>query len=487
VERIEILRGPQSTIYGSDAIGGVVQIITKRGSGPLSSRVMLQGGSYGTQAEGIYLSGGTNRVYYSFSANYLSMDGFSAASERNGNTENDLYRNTTFSGRYGWTPSESFGVDYVFRYIDATKGIDGNPPPTFAFADELNRTNITEAFYQRVQLRLAPLDGDIESKLGFSVADYDRFDTNPAFGGPPAFFGQTRKVDWQNRLRLTNRNTLVVGADYFQEDADSDTIGFLTQTDPGFFVEDQITLFDRWYTTFGGRWDDYSTAGPAQTYRVTTAFNLRETATIFRSSIGTGFRAPALSELFFPFGIGNPDLLPEESKGWDVGVEQTVFDGLTIGATYFRNNFTNLIVFDFIGNTLENIGQAKSHGLEFYSQAVLSDVTSMTLNYTRTDTTDLSTGEELLRRPRDVISLGVNRLFGPQASLAAYVLYVGPRNDTAVRLDDYVTVNMAGSYRLSRRVELFARAENLFDEFYEEVQGFGVPGISGYGGINLTR
>lgn len=483
IERIEILRGPQSTIYGSDAIGGVVQIITKRGEGPLTTRVMLQGGSYGTHAEGVYLSGGTNRVYYSLSAGYVDTDGFSSASERNGNTENDLYRNATFSGRFGWTPGDVFSVDYVFRSIDATKGIDDFDFGTGLPIDQLARTNITESFFQRVQLRVAPLDGDLESLLAFSVADYERFDTNTFFD--PRFSGQTRKVDWQNRLRLTQRNTLLVGASYFQEDAVSSSDGPFFQYDPAAYVEDQIALFDRWYTTVGARWDDYSSAGPAETYRVTSAYNLRETATIFRASLGTGFRAPALAENLFLFG--NPALLPEESKGWDVGVEQTLMSGLTVGATYFRNNFTNLIVFDFGTFSLQNVGAAKSHGAELYASAVLSETTSLTANYTRTDTTDLADGQQLLRRPRDVASLGVNRQFSPQASLAAYLLYVGTRRDTVARLDDYITVNMAGSYRLSRRVELFARAENLFDTVYEEVAGFGVPGISGYGGVNITR
>ncbi len=482
IERIEILRGPQSTLYGSDAIGGVVQIITKRGSGPMSGLARLQGGSYGTHAEGGYVSGGTDKIYYSFSGSYVQSDGFSSAAKRLGNTELDLYRNTTFSGRYGWTPSDLFEVDYVFRYTDATKGIDDVAFPSQIPFDQLNRTNITESFFQRVQLRLAPLDGDIESKLAFSMADYDRRDTNTFFD--PQYLGQTRKVDWQNLLRLSPNNTLLIGASYFQEDAQSTSDGPYSQYDPGVYVDEQIALFDRWYTTFGTRWDDYSSAGPAFTYRATSAFNIYETGTIFRATIGTGFRAPSLAENLFLYG--NPDLLPEQSKGWDYGIEQLLVEGLVVGATYFRNDFSDLIVYNPAAFQIQNIGRAKSHGAEVYVQSQLTQIFSVTANYTRTDTKNLITGEQLSRRPRDVASVALNAQFTPQASITSYLLYVGTRPDGRFELDDYVTLNLAGSYRISPRAEVFARVENVTNTMYEETFGYGVPAISGYFGVNLS-
>lgn len=487
VERIEVLRGPQSTLYGSDAIGGVVNIITKRGEGPLSVRAELMGGSFGTARESLNVSGGAKDYYYSFGTSYSQTDGISAADARFGNREKDGDRKANFSGRFGWTPSENVDVDYVFRYVDQDADVDdalfSGPVPT---TDNLIRQNRTNAFFNRIQARAMALDGLWEQKVGFNLTDYDRLDTAPMWG-EPRYLGQARQFDYQSNLFLNERNTLTFGTDYLDEDA-SDTVVARSQHNTGIYVEDQLRLTERWSATAGFRWDDHSAAGRASTYRLTTLYRL-PTGTGFHGSLGTGFRAPALAENYFPYG--NPNLRPERSKGWDCGIEQPLLGGrLVVDGTYFRNDFVDLIQYDFNTWQVENIGRAFSSGVELTARYQFNEATTLFANYVYTFTEDLATGLPLLRRPPHKASVGVNRrLWCDQANLYAQLLYVGSRRDSfdgeSIYLGEYFLLNVATTYDVSRSCQLFARIDNVLDQNYEEVYGYGTPGIAFYGGTSL--
>jgi vitamin B12 transporter len=493
IERIEVVRGPQSTVYGSDAIGGVINILTKRGEGPLSVRASLMGGSYGTHNEGFNASGGNDKFYYSFGASYIDTDGISAASEALGNTEKDNYINATFSGRFGWTPSELLNVDYVARYVDADAKTDA-----FDFGTGLPfdapGANLTEAFYQRIQLQSLAMDGLIRQRVGFNWTEYDRGDTSP-FAFVPSFVGQTRELDYLADLVLLHNNVLTVGFNHQNEQAATGGMfgnPRVTQNLTGVFLQDQITLWDRWFTTVGVRWDEHSTAGDAFTYRATTLYKLPCLSGAFHGTLGTGFRAPSLAENLFQFG--NPDLRPETSKGWDLGWRQEFCCGrVVVDATYFRNEFQDLIVFDLNAQSLENVGQASTSGVEVVALWEVSPCWTLSGTYTRTDTRNIDTGNELDRRPQDKATVGLTGYFlDRKADVRASLLYVGDRRDgtdpptrSERRLDDYVTVNLAMAYRPRCRHEIFVRVDNLFDAHYQEVFGYGVPGISAYGGARL--
>lgn len=487
IERIEVVRGPQSLLYGSDAIGGVINIVTKRGEGPLSVQANLMGGSFGTHSESVHASGGNDRFYYSLTGSYHHTDGISAASEALGNTELDAYAKSNVVGRFGWTPSDLLNVDYVFRYVDAEAEIDGFSFITGLPFDALG-SNLTQAFHQRIQLQSFLFDGLIEQKVGFNFVQYDREDTGPA-AFVPSFSGHTREVDYLANMQLLDNNVLSVGANYLEEDAASG--GFfgnpqVAQNLAGVFVQDQVTLWDRWYTTLGARWDDHSSAGGASTYRVTTLYDVPCIGGAFHGTLGTGFRAPALAENLFQFG--NPNLRPERTRGWDVGWRQEFCSGqVSVDATYFRNDFEDLIVFDFGTFSLENVGRARSSGVEVVGKWYVTPCWTVTGSYTRTDTRNLDTGFELDRRPQDKATAGlIGSLPDGRADVRAYLLYVGDRRDRIFRLDDYVTVNLALTYRPRCQHELFVRLDNLFDADYEEVRGYGVPGIAAYGGVRLV-
>jgi len=480
IERIEVARGPLSLEYGSDAMGGVINIVTKRGQGPLALRVSGMGGSFGTSQESVSASGGTDKCYYSFGGSYHQSDGFSVVSPRFGGVEDDLYRNATLSGRFGWTPRPEFNVDYVFRYNDADIAIDD------FLADNFTRQNRNNSFFNRVQIQSTMMDGLIEQKVGFSLTDYNRRDPG---GFVRQFLGQSRLVDWQANLQLFENNTLMVGVDYLQEEGSSTVLTPRSQNLAGVYVQDRFSICDWSFTTVGVRWDDHSLAGAAETYRFTQLFRICRTGTDIHGSIGRGFRAPSISELF---GIvGNPNLQPEFSKGWDVGVKQQIIPGkIDVDLTYFRNDFRNLIIFDFVTFQLQQLGLARANGVEVVARWNVDPCTTLNATYTYTDATDLLNNRPLVRRPKNKATFSVSRRFLDNcASANLYFLYVGSRADfdpvgNLTNLADYIRVDVSGTYRLSYNWEAFARVQNLTDSDYEEVFGFSTAGISAYGGLN---
>lgn len=486
IERIEVLRGPQSMVYGSDAIGGVINIVTIRGEGPLSVRASGYGGSFNTGKAGLSVSGGDEKKYYSVGGSFLSTGGISSASARLGNTEHDGFNIGTVSGRVGYNLGEGMNVDYVFRYVDAAAEIDDFDFFTGLPVDNLIRKNLSHNFANRVQLSWTGPDEKFTHRVGFSLNDYDREDTDGGPFVPPRFNGQTREIDYLASYAATEQHTLSVGANYLAEDAQSTFNPLVSQDIKGVFLQDQFQLFENFFGTAGVRWDDASRAGPAQTYRVTGLYRA-PTNTNFHGSIGTGFRQPALAENLFQFG--NPNLLPERSKGWDIGAQQTLVDGwIVFDATYFRNDFSNLIVFDFNTFALENVGRARSSGVELTLTVYLYEDLWVNAGYTLDDTLNLDTGAALLRRPRDKATVSLTKTWneGRTAAILSMQHYSERLDTRNVILPPYTLLHLSGTHRMNDRVELLARLENLTNTEYEEINGFGSPGFAAYGGFSVV-
>jgi vitamin B12 transporter len=501
IGRIEVIRGPQSVLYGSDAIGGVIQLISPLGSGPPRFTLGAEAGSFATYRGHFSASGGSDLVRYSIAGSRLQTAGISSASDRfPENSERDGYRNSTLGTRVAVTPSDWFQLDLVARYADARAELDNNAG---AFGDDPNHLSETRNIAFKVEPRVKLFDGRWEQALAVKLSQTERDtdnlpdDMNPQMQFS-SFDSRIVDLDWQHNFRLHETNLLTFGAE-FEEDTMSssfysDQFGpFFTEIRKrtawtrGAYVQDRIQIGEIFTATAGARIDTHERFGTYGTWRLTGAFTVPCSGTRLRGTVGTGFKAPSLFQLHSSFG--NPDLDPEESLGWDVGVDQGLWnDAVVLGATYFRNEFENLINFDLGTNLYGNIGRADSEGGEFTARIRPFDSLEIQLSYTVTVTEDKSTGESLLRRPRHKGGARVTWFMDKTFSATLGAMHIGDREDldfstfpsTRVTLDHYWLGHLAVSYRPVPEFEIFGRIENLFDQDYEEALGFGTPGAAGY-------
>ncbi|MBW1678886.1 MAG: TonB-dependent receptor [Deltaproteobacteria bacterium] len=496
IERIEILRGPQSPLYGADAMGGVINIITKKGKGKPRFYLGSEGGRYETWREFGGASMGNERVNLSLAFSHNSTDGFSAAADDlPGNSEDDKWENTSASTRIGFVLSENIDLDLIARFQNGRTHLDNGAGP---YQDQDDYHVDEQRIFTRAQAHIFALDGLWEQTLAYGFADHSR-DYRDSPWGDSDFDGKKHEISWQNNLYLHETNILTLGVEYEREEMDNHTDLDESNHTTSFFVQDQIKLWDCSFTTIGLRWDDHEKFGSETTFRITQAFLLRDWGTKFKGSYGTGFRAPSLYELYAPpfwgMPIGNPDLDPEESEGWDIGIEQSLFDNcLTIGITYFYNDFDDLIDYDWSMGYI-NISEAKTSGLESFIELIPFRDLTLRLNYTYTDTED-DDGSRLLRRPLHKVGFNTGYRFLERGRVNLNILYVGERDDSYwdsmtftardVITDNYVVVNLTGSFDVSEHFQVFGRIDNLFDENYYESYGYGTAGFSAYGGLKIT-
>ncbi len=504
IERIEVLRGAASAVYGSDAIGGVINIITKKGQGPTKFTGIAEGGSFGTWKTGGAVSGGTQRVNYSLDASRYESNGFSAADQNlQGNSNPNAYRNTTVSGRSNVKVNDALDLGMTMRYNGGKAFLDDCGGPN---CDDQNEWNTFHELFTRGFGHLQLFDGKWEQTLGLAYSRSDRGTINQNQYAPVNPYswtaqnlGEKLKLDYQSIFHINKANTATMGV---EEEGDSlhssatydgsssGVIPIKTMNTQGYYLQDQLQLFERSFTTFGVRYDDNNRFPGHVTWRANESFLIKETGSRLKASYGTGFKAPALQQLYdIIYGTGNPNLKPETSVNWDAGVEQDLWhDKITAGATYFNNVFNNLIQGNIAQNYLnQNIGHAKASGVEtFFEVRPYTDL-SLRGTYTYQQTKNLDTGSQLIRRPNDKASFDIDYRFLEKAHLHVNVLVVGHKADVdPTGVAGYTLLNLSGSYDLHPKLQLIGRIDNLLDKRYEEIYGYGTSSIAGYGGIKTT-
>lgn len=485
VERIEVLRGPQSTLYGSEAIGGVVSITTRRGRpGGFHTNLDVRGGSLDTREGRLVLDGGSERFDYSLSFSDSETDGVSAASELRGNTENDPASDQTVSGRFSLKLPASGRLDLVARHADTDASLDG-----FTFGvgptDDLNFTQkrrlsvaslqLFQPVASRMNLRVHASTSKDESRLRDPDTDFNNAD----------FESRVGEISAQSDFKLAPSDTLVVGVGKERRQGETVSAAYDESLDvDSAWIENDWSWRERLYVTAGARHDRYSRSGEETTYRVTGTYLVFGWKLL--GSVGTGFRGPSFDELFFPFA-GNPDLEPESSRGWDAGVERSFLGGtVTAGVTWFENRFRDLIAFDLTTFTFGNVRRAESRGAEASLRVRPRKEFGIEAAYTYNDTEDLDTGLQLARRPKNRLSLTgtfepVERFEG-SASLVA----VQDRIDSdGTKMDDYERLDLSFEYKVRPWLAPYVQLENVLDEEYEEVNGYTAPGFVGFLGVRF--
>jgi vitamin B12 transporter len=502
IERIEVLRGPQSGLYGADALGGVISIVTKRGSGPPKVTGTLEGGSFGTFNQTASLSGGGERFNYAFNVlHFRSTDTPVTPLELlppGRRRINDFYENWTGSMKAGADLTENLSVNVVARYTDTLLRFTGDDFTVFpAVPSASQSTQHLRQFFTRGEAVWSLFDGAFVNRFSAAYTDHWSFNTGPDVA-PRTNSGDRTKVEWRGDLKIGAHNTLLLGLQNEIETLRADTTTAENGNRAG-YLELQSNPLPDLFLVANARVDDNDRFGGVNTWRVSPAYIVPATGTKLKASYGTAFKAPTLTQLFVDFPafnfFANPNLQPEHSTGYDAGFEQPLFgDRLRFGATYFHNDITNLIAANATFTTNINVGRATTEGVEAFAAMIVTDRVKIRGDYTYTEARDDTTGLRLIRRPRHKASLTATWNLWDELVLSATVLHVGSwidgnRNFTIPRLTapGYTTVNLAANYTVNKHTKVFARVDNLFDVEYQEPTGFLRPGLGVFGGVKLTN
>lgn len=483
-DSIEIARGPQSTLYGSEAVGGVVSIQAQKGSGDPSGDVAVEAGSFGTVAGTVDGQGARDGWAWSLSAS-------------GSHTANDRPNNDFDSGnlvlRIDWDLSGGADVGATLRGFEGRYGDPGDIYTNDPYAHETESNWLGTVF---ADLRPSP-DWTARITVGGQDRRYVSFDELPGVFSETTVVQNRRGVlDAQETYSGIAGQRLTAGITAEAETTQDDGYGDIDQRQTVFaaFAEDEWHPVAPVYLTGGLRYDDFDTFGSSVTGRATAAWLSPDRSLKLRASYGTGFNAPSFLELYGAATgyVGNPDLRPEKTRGGDAGIDWYLpRHAGTLSATWFRNDTSDLIEYNFnvYPGTTVNVNRARTSGIELEAKLRLAEGFELHANYTYLEADDLTDGTELLRRPRNSGGADLWRDFGGGWSAGAGVQTVGIREDvdaqTFLNVDDpdYAVARIYAEWRASRRLTLKARVENLLDRKYQPVNGYPALGLGMFGEV----
>ena len=492
IARVEVLRGPNSVIWGSQAIGGVVSVQTAEPTDALTVNARAEYGYRDTAQGTANISGKSGIVSGSFGGGYFRTGGISALAA---GTERDSYKNASANGKLKIAPSDDIAVDLRGYYNKGRVQFDdpfGATPDTFPETEN-------EQFVGYAGLNAKLFNGRLTNRLSYSRTDISRTGTEPNVSfsfNVNALKGTIDRFEYHGSFVVADAATLVFGAEhertfastFFPAGGSAVPDQAKTRVTSGF---GQLILRPVTGLTLTGglRHDDYSQYGGQTSFGGNFAYTPNGGNTVLRGTYAEGFRAPTLTEALLPFG--NTTLKPETAKSFDLGVEHAFLDGAaSVSATYFRRTSHNLITFSFVTFQSENISRVKAEGLELGLALRPAEGVRINANYSLVDarsrSADATFGNRLARRPRDNASLSVDWATPWKLALGSTVTVSGDSFDNlanTVPLDGYVLASLRASYPIGEAVEVYGRVENLFDEKYQTVSGYGTYGRNAYVGI----
>lgn len=521
VSRIEILRGAQSTLYGSQAMGGVISITTADPDGPAGGGVSAEGGSNDTGYATGNIGGKNDRLMWRLAGNWYGTSGIPAFDERFGGTRLCASQIGGGSGqvRYDITPDLQF--DARGYYVQSRTDFDGyDTPPNFTFGND-NEYGRVDQYIGYAGLTLRSPDRTLTNRLAYDYTSTEthEYDPNaPANEGSPSTvtyygIGRNEREEYQGTWAFLPGYQAVFGAQHERSTIDTDSPAFdysgpmPTQNydtiDSG-YAQIQGAVTSGLTLTAGERYDRHDVFGGHSTGALAAAWSLNGGDTILRSSFSQGFKAPSLYQLYSNYG--NQALKPEAAESWDAGVEQHLAaERVMLSATYFQRYSRDLIEFfdcpslaDCLnpsGGYYANISRAAAHGVELQSTFQATPELTLAANYTLTDTEDKSPGptygQELLRRPKNAANASASYRWQVPVSANVAVRYAGPSLDAGpaggdVTLGGYVLVDLRVSYALRERLEIYARVENATGKHYETAYEYGTLGRVAYAGVRAS-
>ena len=472
IERIEVLQGAQSTLYGSKAAAGVINIITRKSTKDEVS-FKVEAGSFSTFKESTTLSGGNRYAQFLIDFSQLNSKGIDITN----NGENDGYRQASLTSTVSLTPDATTEIDFLGKYQRSTAEYDFGLDP------------LSKAFESTGSLKISKSLFDNQWKQYVSISQNRITREYPS----SVYEGQTNKYDWQHTIKIVENHTVVGGVEKVVEEATSRKIDTHS-----LYLNDQFSIGRDLHINIGGRLDDHEQFGTKSTYRFAGAYELKNLRSRLKASIGKGFKAPSLDQMYNSHdyrGDGgsqyyaSPFLKPERSTTWDVGFETELPIAKTkISSTWFRSDYSDLIQHNRSTYYYENIAKAHMYGIESNLTFKPTDSTDIRLNHTFT-MTDNGAGKELAQRPRNKSMLSASYLFSAKSTISMDINWYGPKyNDSysTSRSGSYYLANIASAYMINKSVQIYGRVDNLFNRDYVVYTGYNTPGIAGYAGVKVS-